>query len=115
MSPRPLRCERGSHTPVASQCPAILRGPSCSVSFAAPPRSVSCEPARCSTPFTLIESSTDIFEHAALLEPAILRSLDALRLAAALALGDELEGIVTYDDRQAEAARSDGVAVVGPA
>lgn len=64
---------------------------------------------------TLIEVSTDIFEHAALLDSAILRSLDALHRAAALALGDELEGIVTYDDRQAEAARSNGGAVVSPA
>ena len=31
----------------------------------------------------------------------MLRSLDALHLAAALEVGDELEGMVTYDQRMA--------------
>jgi len=44
-----------------------------------------------------------------------LRSLDALHLAAALELGDELDGIVTYDDRMATAASLYGVAVIAPA
>jgi uncharacterized protein len=63
----------------------------------------------------LIEATTAIFEHAALLDPTILRTLDAVHLAAALALGDDLEGIVTYDDRLGEAARANGVGVVAPA
>ena len=33
---------------------------------------------------------------------------------AALSLGDDLDGIVTYDDRLAEAARSNGVPVTSP-
>jgi hypothetical protein len=33
------------------------------------------------------------------LDRAILRSIDALHLASALSLADELEGIVTYDGR----------------
>jgi predicted nucleic acid-binding protein len=49
------------------------------------------------------------------LDPELLRSLDALHLAAALELGDELDGIVTYDDRLATAARHHGVAVLAPA
>ncbi len=44
------------------------------------------------------------FDRAALVDPPELRSLDALHLAAALELGDELEGIVTYDERLAAAA-----------
>ena len=48
------------------------------------------------------------------LDPAILRSLDALHLASALSLADELEGIVTYDERLDVAAGLHGVAVVAP-
>ncbi|MBK5250721.1 MAG: VapC toxin family PIN domain ribonuclease, partial [Actinomycetales bacterium] len=44
----------------------------------------------------------------------LLRSLDAVHLAAALSLGDDLEGIVTYDDRLAEAAQANGVPVASP-
>jgi len=58
--------------------------------------------------------STDICERAALLEPNHLRSLDALHLAAALEMGDELDGFVTYDRRLAEGATGLGIAVVRP-
>lgn len=58
--------------------------------------------------------TTAIFEAAGRLDPTILRTLDAVHLAAALDIGDELEGIVTYDDRLAEAALANGVAVVSP-
>lgn len=63
---------------------------------------------------TLLEVSTAIFEGAGRLDPVIARSLDAVHLAAALSLGDDLDAIVTYDDRLAEAARANGVAVVAP-
>ena len=62
----------------------------------------------------LLTVSTAVFERAAQLEPEVLRSLDALHLAAALDLGDDLDGVVTYDDRLAEAARALGIAVVAP-
>lgn len=62
----------------------------------------------------LVEASTGVFEEAGRLEPSVLRSLDAIHLAAALDLGDELEGLVTYDDRLASAAESNGVTVVSP-
>lgn len=64
---------------------------------------------------TLLEVTTTLFEEAGRLDPALLRSLDAIHLAAALALGDDLEGLVTYDERLAAAARANGVAVVAPA
>ena len=48
------------------------------------------------------------------LDPTTLRSLDALHLAAALDLGDDLDGLVTYDDRLAEAAALNGVPVTTP-
>lgn len=63
---------------------------------------------------TLISISTAVFEHAGTIEPDLLRSLDALHLAAAIDLGDDLEGIVTYDDRLAAAAASLGIAVIAP-
>ena len=55
-----------------------------------------------------------VFDRAAMLEPDLLRSLDSLHLAAALELGDELEGIVTYDHRLAAGARALGIHVVAP-
>ncbi len=54
------------------------------------------------------------FARAAELDPRILRSLDALHLASALDLGDDLDVLVTYDDRLAEACALHGVAVVAP-
>ncbi len=63
---------------------------------------------------TLIALTTEILEAAGRLDPTILRTLDAIHLAAALDLGDELDGIVTYNDRLAEAALANGVAVVSP-
>ena len=60
---------------------------------------------------TLLEISTAIVEEAGRLEPALLRSVDAVHLAAALALGDDLEGLVTYDEKLADAAELNGIAV----
>lgn len=57
---------------------------------------------------------TEIFEEAGRLDPTLLRTLDAIHLAAALDLGDDLDGIVTYDSRLADAARANGVPVVSP-
>lgn len=63
----------------------------------------------------LITPSPATFESAAFLDPSILRSLDALHLATALELGDDLEGFVCYDQRLAEAAIAHGMTVVAPA
>ncbi|MBK6857023.1 MAG: type II toxin-antitoxin system VapC family toxin [Microthrixaceae bacterium] len=62
----------------------------------------------------LISISTAVFEYAGTIEPDLLRSLDTLHLAAAIDLGDDLEGIVTYDGRLAAAAASLGIAVIAP-
>jgi len=53
-------------------------------------------------------------EVAAGLEPSRLRWLDALHLAAALSLGPDLAGVVTCDQRMAEAARVLGLRVEAP-
>lgn len=61
-----------------------------------------------------VEIVTDTFQRAAELDPLVVRSLDAIHLAAALHLGDDLDGVVTYDGRMEEAARILGVAVAAP-
>ena len=63
---------------------------------------------------TLTEITPPVFEQAGRLEPVDMRSLDAVHLAAALDLGDDLDGLVTYDDRLAVAARVNGVPVLAP-
>ncbi len=63
---------------------------------------------------TLVDVTAAVFEVAGRLDPVGLRSLDAVHLAAALDLGDDLEGLVTYDDRLAGAAIANGVPVVAP-
>lgn len=63
---------------------------------------------------TLLKLSTTLCERAAMVDPVALGSLYALHLAAALQLGDELEGIVTYDGRLAEASRALGIRSVAP-
>ena len=62
-----------------------------------------------------VELDEGIAERAAGLEPAGLRWLDAIHLASALALADELDAFVTYDARQADAAQALGLTVVAPA
>lgn len=64
---------------------------------------------------TLLRVTTAVFDQAGRLDPAALRSLDALHLAVALDLGDDLEGLVTYDGRLADAARGNGIPVTAPA
>ena len=63
---------------------------------------------------TVLRLETSVFEEAARLEPPGLRSLDALHLAAALLLEDDLLGVVTYDERLAEATRLLGFSVLAP-
>ncbi|MBI3973543.1 MAG: type II toxin-antitoxin system VapC family toxin [Chloroflexi bacterium] len=63
---------------------------------------------------TQITMAEDIAILAGTLEPPVLRSLDAIHLATALSLGDDLGGFVTYDERLAEAARAAGITVYAP-
>jgi len=63
---------------------------------------------------TLVQVTPAVFENAGRLDPSGLRSLDTIHLAAALDLGDDLKGLITHDDRLADAAVSNGVAVVAP-
>ena len=63
---------------------------------------------------TITDVTTAVFEAAGRLDPAILRTLDAIHVAAALDLGDDLEGMVTYDERLAQAAEQNGIRVSSP-
>jgi predicted nucleic acid-binding protein len=56
-----------------------------------------------------------IAARAASLAPASLRSIDAIHLATALELGDDLTAFVSYDDRLSAAAVALGLPVVAPA
>jgi uncharacterized protein len=62
----------------------------------------------------LIPMEDDILIRAARLEPASLRTLDAIHLATALSLGPDVAGLVTYDAKLAEAAASEGFDVLAP-
>ena len=61
-----------------------------------------------------IALSSDVCELAADLEPAVLRSLDAAHVATALGIGDDLDAVITYDQRLAEACANVGLDVVAP-
>ena len=62
----------------------------------------------------ILTLSTEVCERAAILEPRLLRSLDAIHLAAAMEMGDDLRGLVTYDRRLAAGAESLGIEVLTP-
>jgi uncharacterized protein len=62
----------------------------------------------------LVPLARSILQHAAVLAPPSLRSLDAIHLATALLLGPELEAFVVYDDRLAAAAADAGLPVARP-
>jgi len=62
----------------------------------------------------LLQIDEPLLDAAGGLNPGILRSLDAIHLAAALVVASRLESVVTYDDRMAEGARLLGLVVSSP-
>ena len=62
----------------------------------------------------LVRLNNRVLDAAGLLLPAGLRTLDAVHLATARLLGDEVRSLVTYDGRMAEAARQLDYRVVSP-
>ena len=62
----------------------------------------------------LIGIDDRILDAAGTLEPQVLRTLDAIHLATAMAVGDDLEAIVTYDERMVDAARLMGLSTATP-
>ncbi|MFN4002195.1 type II toxin-antitoxin system VapC family toxin [Microcella sp.] len=64
---------------------------------------------------SLLAIDTRVLDTAARLSPPTLRSLDAIHLASALELRDELTAFVAYDDRLLAAASALGMPVASPA
>jgi len=62
----------------------------------------------------LIAIDDRILDSAGILEEQVLRTLDAIHLATAMAVGDDLDAIVTYDERMVEAARLLGLSTASP-
>jgi len=64
--------------------------------------------------FYLVGLDDEVRQEACTIGATTLRSLDAVHLATALAIGDEDLEFITYDDRLADAARAEGLTVVQP-
>jgi uncharacterized protein len=62
----------------------------------------------------LVQLDDELLDAAAMLDGGVLRSLDAIHLAAAQTLGDDLDAVITYDERMTTAARLIGLAVRAP-
>jgi predicted nucleic acid-binding protein len=62
----------------------------------------------------LVAVDDRILDAAGLLDPGVLRSLDAIHIATALALGDDLDAVVTYDGRMIDAASLLGIPTATP-
>lgn len=63
----------------------------------------------------LVAADERVLRRAAAVEPLTIRTLDAIHVASALALGDSLEVFVSYDGRQLEGAKAAGLVVTSPA
>ncbi len=63
---------------------------------------------------TIVALADETMALARKLGPDSLRTLDALHLATAIELGDDLSDIVTFDRRMAAGAAAAGMVVVGP-
>jgi predicted nucleic acid-binding protein len=63
---------------------------------------------------SVVEVSEPIRARARMLDPATVRSLDALHLATALEVGEELDGLISYDARMSQAAKRLGLRVLAP-
>lgn len=62
----------------------------------------------------LVRINDRVLEMAGILEPAQVRSLDAIHLATAQLLGEDLGQLITYDERMADAGRSLGFRTTSP-
>jgi predicted nucleic acid-binding protein len=62
----------------------------------------------------LVRLDDELLDEAARLDAGVLHSLDAIHLAAAQALGDDLDAVITYDARMMAAADLVGLHVEAP-
>jgi predicted nucleic acid-binding protein len=63
---------------------------------------------------SLVRIDDALLEAAVTIDPGVLRSLDAIHLAAAQVFGDEVTAVVTYDNRMATAASLLDLQVAAP-
>jgi predicted nucleic acid-binding protein len=63
---------------------------------------------------SLLPLEDTVLAVAASIEPATLRSLDAVHLATALSIRDEIGAFITYDQRLGQAAAGQGLVVTQP-
>lgn len=63
---------------------------------------------------TLLPIDQPVVDAAGELDPADLRSLDALHLATIISLGEDVERVYCYDARLAQAAQEHGIEVLAP-
>lgn len=66
------------------------------------------------TDLALVPIDSQVLTIARRLEPAELRSLDAIHLATALSIGSDLDAVFSYDDRLTAAAAAAGLRVLAP-
>jgi predicted nucleic acid-binding protein len=77
-------------------------------------RATSCRQSSTQRRLDILELDAELLDAAAVMQPATLRTLHTIHLAAAVTLGDDLEAIVTYDRRMTEGASSLGLPVASP-
>lgn len=94
---------------------------SCALSRVEVPRALSAYPGETTAAalallrtLRLIRLDDELLDRAAQLQPSVLRTLDAIHLAAALGLRLDLAYVITYDRRMADAGRALGLDVVSP-
>lgn len=63
---------------------------------------------------SLLRLGDEVLTEAASIDPATLRSLDAVHLATALSIRNEIGIFITYDQRLGEAAAEQGLVVAQP-
>jgi predicted nucleic acid-binding protein len=63
---------------------------------------------------SIVPMTDEVRAVAATMAPVELRTLDAIHLASAVALGEDLVGVLTYDHRMADAAQARNVFVIAP-
>jgi predicted nucleic acid-binding protein len=62
----------------------------------------------------VIDVSTEVLRLASVLDPVSLRTLDAIHLASALDIREEIDAFAAYDTRLLEAARAVGFPTISP-
>ena len=110
MSRTPRQFSQSAFTTLAAAS-AVSASWAFATPFKPPCRRVARRPSR---PGHVIDVDRDLLFRAGTLAPSDMRSLDAIHVAAALSIGDDLGELLTYDIRMAAAARAHGITVASP-